>query len=77
MKYDTNIDKKIIDGMVYCSEIDKWVDANEYLYHHCIKVAKDEQAKELQQKIAKKYNLLDELSEFIQNLAKKNGITNY
>jgi len=73
MKYDTNIDKKIIDGMVYCSEIDKWVDANEYLYHHCVKVAKDEQAKELQQKIANDY----ELSEFINKLANKNGITNY
>ena len=73
MKYDTNIDKKIIDGMVYCSEIDKWVDANEYLYHHCIKVAKDEQAKELQQKIASQY----ELDKFINKLAKKNGITNY
>ena len=73
MKYDTNIDKKIIDGMVYCSEIDKWVDANEYLYHHCIKVAKDEQAKELQQKIANLY----ELDKFIDGLADKNGITNY
>ena len=73
MKYDTNIDKKIIDGMVYCSEIDKWVDANEYLYHHCIKVAKDEQAKELQQKIANDY----ELDKFIDGLAEKNGITNY
>ena len=77
MTYKTNIDKEIIDGMVFCNEIGKWVDANEYLYHHCIKVAKDEQAKELQQKIAKKYNLLDELSEFIQNLANKNGFTNY
>ena len=73
MKYNTNIDKKIIDGMVYCSEIDKWVDANEYLYHHCIKVAKDEQAKELQQKIANDY----ELDKFIDGLADKNGITNY
>ena len=73
MKYDTNIDKKIIDGMVYCSEVDKWVDANEYLYHHCIKVAKDEQAKELQQKIANLY----ELDKFIDGLAEKNGITNY
>jgi|TARA_Y100000034_G_C6702441_1_gene309876 hypothetical protein len=73
MKYDTNIDKKIIDGMVYCSEIDKWVDANEYLYHHCIKVAKDEQAKELQQKIANLY----ELDKLIDGLAEKNGITNY
>ena len=73
MKYDTNIDKKIIDGMVYCSEIDKWVDANEYLYHHCIKVAKDEQAKELQQKIANLY----ELDKLIDGLAEKNGVTNY
>ena len=73
MKYDTNIDKKVIDGMVYCSEIDKWVDANEYLYHHCIKVAKDEQAKELQQKIANLY----ELDKLIDGLAEKNGITNY
>ena len=73
MKYDTNIDKKIIDGMVYCSDIDKWVDANEYLYHHCIKVAKNEQAKELQQKIANLY----ELDKFIDGLAEKNGITNY
>ena len=73
MKYNTNIDKKIIDGMVYCSEVDKWVDANEYLYHHCIKVAKDEQAKELQQKIANDY----ELDKFINGLAEKNGITNY
>jgi len=73
MKYDTNIDKKVIDGMVYCSEIDKWVDANEYLYHHCIKVAKNEQAKELQQKIANLY----ELDKFIDGLAEKNGITNY
>ena len=73
MKYDTNIDKKIIDGMVYCSEIDKWVDANEYLYHHCIKVAKDEQANELQQKIANLY----ELDKLIDGLAEKNGITNY
>jgi len=73
MKYDTNIDKKIIDGMVYCSEIDKWVDANEYLYHHCIKVAKDEQAKELQQKIADLY----ELDKFLTKLGEKNGVTNY
>ena len=73
MKYDTNIDKKIIDGMVYCSEIDKWVDANEYLYHHCIKVAKDEQAKELQQKIAGLY----ELDKFLTKLGEKNGVTNY
>ena len=73
MKHDNNIDKKIIDGMVYCSEIDKWVDANEYLYHHCIKVAKDEQAKELQQKIANLY----ELDKFIDGLAEKYGITNY
>ena len=42
-----------------------------------IKEYQDNQAKELQQKIAKKYNLLDELSEFIQNLANKNGFTNY
>ena len=77
MKYDTNIDKKIIDGMVYCNEIDKWVDAGEYLYYHCIKIAKDEQAKELQRKIAKKYNLFDELSEFIQDLVNRNGFTNY
>ena len=73
MTYKTNIDKKIIDGMVFCNEIGKWVDANEYLYHHCIKVAKDEQAKELQQKIANDY----ELSEFINKLADENGITNY
>ena len=73
MTYKTNIDKEIIDGMVYCNEIGKWVDANEYLYHHCIKVAKDEQAKELQQKIANDY----ELSEFINKLVDKNGITNY
>ena len=68
MKYDTNIDKKIIDGMVYCPEIEKWVTIEEY---------QDNQAKELQQKIAKKYNLLDELSEFIQHLANKNGFPNY
>ena len=73
MKYDTNIDKKIIDGMVYCNEIDKWVDAGEYLYYHCIKIAKDEQAKELQQKIANLY----ELDKLIDGLAEKNGITNY
>ena len=73
MKYDTNIDKKIIDGMVYCNEIDKGVDAGEYLYYHCIKIAKDEQAKELQQKIANLY----ELDKFIDGLAEKNGITNY
>ena len=73
MTYKTNIDKEIIDGMVYCNEIGKWVDANEYLYHHCIKVAKDEQAKELQQKIANDY----ELDKFINGLAEKNGITNY
>ena len=73
MTYKTNIDKEIIDGMVYCNEIGKWVDANEYLYHHCIKVAKDEQAKELQQKIANDY----ELDKFIDGLAEKNGITNY
>ena len=73
MKYDTNIDKKIIDGMVYCSEVDKWVDANEYLYHHCIKVAKDEQAKDLQQKIADLY----ELDKFLTKLGEKNGVTNY
>ena len=73
MKYDTNIDKKIIDGMVYCNEIDKWVDASEYLYYHCIKIAKDEQAKELQQKIANLY----ELDKIIDGLAEKNGITNY
>ena len=73
MKYDTNIDKKIIDRMVYCSEVDKWVDANEYLYHHCIKVAKDEQAKELQQKIADLY----ELDKFLTKLGEKNGVTNY
>ena len=73
MKYDTNIDKKIIDGMVYCSEVDKWVDANEYLYHHCVKVAKDEQAKELQQKIADLY----ELDKFLTKLGEKNGVTNY
>ena len=40
MNYDTNIDKKIIDGKVFDTNIDKWVDANEYLYHHCIKIAK-------------------------------------
>ena len=73
MTYKTNIDKEIIDGMVFCNEIGKWVEANEYLYHHCIKVAKDEQAKELQQKIANDC----ELSEFINKLADKNGITNY
>jgi len=73
MTYKTNIDKEIIDGMVFCNEIGKWVDANEYLYHHCIKVAKDEQAKELQQKIANDY----ELDKFIDGLAEKNGITNY
>ena len=73
MTYKTNIDKEIIDGMVFCNEIGKWVDANEYLYHHCIKVAKDEQAKELQQKIANDY----ELDKFINGLAEKNGITNY
>ena len=73
MTYKTNIDKEIIDGMVFCNEIGKWVDANEYLYHHCIKVAKDEQAKELQQKIANLY----ELDKFIDGLAEKNGITNY
>ena len=73
MTYKTNIDKKIIDGMVYCNEIGKWVDANEYLYHHCIKVAKDEQAKELQQKIANDYGF----DKFIDGLAEKNGITNY
>ena len=73
MTYKTNIDKEIIDGMVFCNEIGKWVDANEYLYHHCIKVAKDEQAKELQQKIANDY----ELDKFIDGLADKNGITNY
>ena len=73
MTYKTNIDKEIIDGMVFCNEIGKWVDANEYLYHHCIKVAKDEQAKELQQKIANLY----ELDKLIDGLAEKNGITNY
>ena len=80
MKYDTNIDKKIIDGMVYCNEIDKGVDASEYLYYHCIKIAKDEQAKELQQKILDEYGLLDdqdELDLFLMNLRYKNGYTNY
>ena len=73
MTYKTNIDKEIIDGMVFCNEIGKWVDANEYLYHHCIKVAKDEQAKELQQKIADLY----ELDKFLTKLGEKNGVTNY
>ena len=73
MTYKTNIDKEIIDGMVFCNEIGKWVDANEYLYHHCIKIAKDEQAKDLQQKIANLY----ELDKLIDGLAEKNGITNY
>ena len=67
-KIKDNIVLRTVDGMVYCPEIEKWVTIEEY---------QDNQAKELQQKIAKKYNLLDELSEFIQNLAKKNGITNY
>ena len=67
-KAKDNMVLRIVDGMVYCPEIEKWVTIEEY---------QDNQAKELQQKIAKKYSLLDELSKFIQNLANKNGITNY
>ena len=67
-KAKDNIVLIIVDGMVYCPEIEKWVTIEEY---------QDNQAKELQQKIAKKYSLLNELSKFIQNLANKNGITNY
>ena len=67
-KVKDNMVLRIVDGMVYCPEIEKWVTIEEY---------QDNQAKELQRKIAKKYNLLDELSEFIQNLANKNGFTNY
>ena len=25
---------KIVDGMIFCPEIDKWVDAQEYIYYH-------------------------------------------
>ena len=66
MNYDTNIDKKIIDGKVFDTNIDKWVDANEYLYHHCIKIAKQQQAEELQK-----------FDAWLEELAKKNGTTNY
>ena len=67
-KIKDNIVLRTVDGMVYCPEIEKWVTIEEY---------QDNQAKELQQKIAKKYNLLDELSEFIQDLVNRNGFTNY
>ena len=63
--------KNEIDGMVYCYEIDKWVMKEEY---------NDFVAKQLQQKIAKKYKLLknqNELDKFINRLAEKNGFTNY
>ena len=63
--------KNEIDGMVYCYEIDKWVMKEEY---------NDFVAKQLQQKIAKKYELLknqNELDEFLEELSRKNGITLY
>ena len=55
---------RVVDGMVYCHEIEKWVTIEEY---------QDNQAKELQQKIANLY----ELDKFINRLAEKNGFTNY
>ena len=63
--------KNEIDGMVYYHEIDKWVTKEEY---------KDFVAKQLQQKIAKKYELLknqNELDKFLEELSRKNGITLY
>ena len=79
MNYDTNIDKKIIDGKVFDTNIDKWVDANEYLYHHCIKTAKDEQAKALQQKIAEDLydNYTQDFDAWLHDLAEVNGVTNH
>jgi len=67
-KFEKNMITRVTDNKVYCHEIEEWVTINEHL---------NTQAKELQQEIAKKYNLFDELSEFIRNLAKKNGITPY
>ena len=55
---------KEIDGMVYYSEIDKWITIEEH---------KDFIAKKLQQKIANDYGF----DKFIDGLAEKNGITNY
>ena len=79
MNYDTNIDKKIIDGKVFDTNIDKWVDANEYLYHHCIKIAKQQQAEELQKKIAEGLYLYEtkEFDKWLENLAGTNGVTHY
>ena len=79
MNYNTNIDKKIIDGKVFDTNIDKWVDANEYLYHHCIKITKQQQAEELQKKIAEDLYLYEtkEFNKWLENLAETNGVTNY
>ena len=63
-KIKDNIVLRTVDGMVYCPEIEKWVTIEEY---------QDNQAKELQQKIANLY----ELDKFINRLAEKNGFTNY
>ena len=56
MNYN-NKNIKIIDGMIFDTDTDTWVEANEYIYYHNLYHAKLSQAKDLQSKISKQFKL--------------------